>query len=45
MGNISVTNRTDRNIIFELWQVSALYSVELGPGEEWGYDVGAVHFT
>ena len=45
MGNISVTNRSNRNIIFELWQVSALYSVELGPSEEWGYDVGAVHFT
>ena len=45
MGNVSVVNRTSKAVIFELWQVSALYSVELGPGEEWGYDVGAVHFT
>ena len=45
MGKISVVNKTQKTILFELWQVTPLYSVELAPGEEWGYSVGAVHFT
>ena len=45
MGNCSVVNKTKHVVKFQLLQVTALYTVQLKPHEEWGYNVGAVHFT